>query len=145
VVAAKKERYGRCKGCQKSFRRPTVTGYCAVCFHTKPGIKRKYGQARWNSGAARERKWRNLGVVFDADDVAAYSSATHCGLCGKAFTKGKVLDHDHDTGHVRGALCRPCNTALGRLGDDLVEVVGRICAYWSQYLKRIARKAGGTN
>lgn len=42
-----------------------------------------------------------------------------CAVCGCSL-KGKVrggptLDHDHETGYVRGVLCRVCNTAEGKL------------------------------
>ena len=28
------------------------------------------------------------------------------------------IDHCHDTGHIRGLLCRKCNSAIGFLSDD---------------------------
>ena len=44
-----------------------------------------------------------------------------CGICGRK--PGKIslhVDHDHETGEIRGLLCVGCNNALGQLHDDPV-------------------------
>jgi hypothetical protein len=59
-----------------------------------------------------------------------------CPLClrGKSdlsYTAWKnpfVLDHDHITGEARGWICQDCNTALGRIRDD-VEIAKRMVEY----------------
>jgi hypothetical protein len=43
-----------------------------------------------------------------------------CAICGKE--PGKIslhVDHDHESGEVRGLLCVGCNNALGQFHDDL--------------------------
>ena len=44
-----------------------------------------------------------------------------CPLCGKVIdttVKGEgVLDHDHDTGEIRGVLHRSCNAAEGKISN----------------------------
>lgn len=40
-----------------------------------------------------------------------------CAICGDKPDQ-LVVDHDHDTGVVRGLLCNACNTGIGMLGDN---------------------------
>ena len=64
-----------------------------------------------------------------------------CPLCGTPITPDQaVLDHDHETGHVRRVLHRQCNSIEGRVlnwlkrsGKDITpkEFLERILVYWS--------------
>jgi hypothetical protein len=44
-----------------------------------------------------------------------------CKICGKPQCVGTKLDvdHDHETGKIRGLLCRQCNTGIGLLRDSV--------------------------
>ncbi len=51
-----------------------------------------------------------------------------CEICGNTPEKALHVDHDHETGFVRGLLCMQCNTALGALRDR-VELFERAIKY----------------
>jgi len=54
-----------------------------------------------------------------------------CAICGKGEAEnGKALavDHDHESGVVRGLLCDHCNLALGRFQDS-PEILRRALDY----------------
>jgi hypothetical protein len=61
-------------------------------------------------------------------DLDAMLLAQHgvCAICQTA--PAAHVDHDHESGTVRGLLCFRCNAALGQLGDD-PRVVRRAARY----------------
>ena len=59
-----------------------------------------------------------------------------CAICKISFDKTKAfVDHDHNTGKVRGLLCTKCNTLLGMANDDI-----KILQNALKYLKQNIRK-----
>lgn len=72
------------------------------------------------------------GITVEQYDEMLAAQGGHCALCPWEPSDGKVLavDHDHETGRVRGLLCRGCNLALAtfeRVGwpEAAEEYVGR--------------------
>jgi hypothetical protein len=49
-----------------------------------------------------------------------------CPLCGKRSTKTLCVDHCHETGTIRGLLCRQCNFALGCFTDSQAAMMAAI-------------------
>lgn len=62
-----------------------------------------------------------------------------CAICGNTETarhksgeiKSLSVDHDHNTGQIRGLLCYKCNIGLGHFGDNMEYLQKAIC-YLSQ-------------
>lgn len=52
------------------------------------------------------------------------------GLCPICMVKQQeCFDHDHDTGQVRGLICKNCNSGLGMFGDRDPSILDRAAAY----------------
>lgn len=51
----------------------------------------------------------------------------YCAIC-RAPAEGQnfSVDHDHETGQIRGLLCRGCNTGIGCLKEDIVILTNAI-------------------
>jgi len=61
-----------------------------------------------------------------------------CQICGTTPTPPRhrlSIDHDHQTGELRGALCPSCNLGLGSFGDD-----PRLLRRAAEYLEKFQRE-----
>jgi Recombination endonuclease VII len=79
------------------------------------------------SGQRREGHLRRRYGITQADyDAKLAEQGGGCALCGvrpEELAKGRYrtwlhVDHDHESGRVRGLLCPDHNLLLGRWGDD---------------------------
>jgi phage FluMu protein Com len=61
---------------------------------------------------------RQYGITQDDFNNLVESQDNLCGICGDELNKINI-DHDHESGKVRGLLCTGCNTGLGHLGDNI--------------------------
>lgn len=105
--------------------RPIKDGTGGRC-HTH-GLQAK----RLSKAGARERRVQKVyGLEPGAYGVLYVFQGKVCAICRRATgaTRALSVDHDHETGRVRGLLCRPCNDLLGHLRDD-VEAARRIVRY----------------
>lgn len=65
----------------------------------------------------RRRRLRTAYGLTD-QDLGAMLRA-QCGRCAICGDGGRLqIDHDHETGAVRGLLCPRCNIAIGTFDDD---------------------------
>ena len=72
----------------------------------------------WCKSCARTgSKMRRYGIT--QDEIKSLPISDKCPLCDQAYTETliPVIDHDHETGTVRGIICFLCNHALGRIAD----------------------------
>jgi Zn finger protein HypA/HybF involved in hydrogenase expression len=119
-----------CLGCEKPFVKTSKSGYCGACFHQNVNnVKSDYNKKRWLSGIAKIQCWEYRGANLAPPEIEEYENATSCQICQAPFRGDKCMDHDHRTGRYRGTLCRQCNSAIGKLGDDLDLVISRLEAY----------------
>lgn len=73
-------------------------------------------------GTHRERHLQQkYGISEQEYDKLLTKQNGVCAICERKCTKQKNLcvDHDHETGKVRGLLCDNCNVGLGRFKDSL--------------------------
>lgn len=76
------------------------------------------------------------------DEVERLLDQQYCEICGKVLEeKRSAIDHNHDTGKIRGRLCHYCNrqvvggieSAARYRGMTTKEFLGKINDYFLKY------------
>jgi Recombination endonuclease VII len=99
--------------CKNKASRDGLAAYCKPC-HNKRGRENKIK----NWGSTREYHLRGrYGIGQVEVDAMLEAQGGLCAVCRKADPEH--VDHDHQTGKVRGMLCFNCNQALGNVRDSV--------------------------
>lgn len=123
---------GECKSCRKVKQTE---------YKNRPENREKVLSWDRKSKNKNRGRWRDqmlkskYGITQEQFDQISESQGHKCALCffpaEKMRHKALCVDHCHETGRVRGLLCHPCNTLLGRVGDN-VAGVSRMLEYVSR-------------
>ncbi|PRY38416.1 recombination endonuclease VII [Spirosoma oryzae] len=100
-----------------------LQSYCKLCNSKRASAsyKRIYQK---NPDLKKSRNLRNrYGITLDQYNQLLHRQNRCCRICGThEDLEGKSLavDHCHSSGKIRGLLCSNCNTALGKVRDNVV-------------------------
>lgn len=123
-----------CKDCQGAYRRAyglrrraQLNEDAAAYREANRDELAEKSRNRYGNKTPAERKEANrayalkheYGLTVEQYDHMLAEQGGVCALCSRPpGVRLLAVDHDHDTGRVRGLLCVRCNTALGSLGDN---------------------------
>lgn len=122
-------------------RPPVKRKRCPGCAATLPAEAFARNRSNASGLASRcrtctylDRAAARYGLDVEGLHLLQAQQGGRCGIC-RSTGGGRrlVVDHDHDTGEVRGLLCHSCNLGLGHLRDS--ELLLRRAA---DYLRRHA-------
>lgn len=114
-------------------------GYKSICKACKDALTmewRALNRERYNESQRKQHKKhytrnRLYRYKLDPEEYKRMFEAqgNKCAICDKGPTKKRALaiDHNHETGKVRGLLCYGCNRALSAF--DNLELFNKIRAY----------------
>jgi hypothetical protein len=77
----------------------------------------------------RQRLRRQYGISLETYNMMIKAQCAACAICKSTDPGGRGywhVDHDHQTGLIRGLLCHFCNTGIGLLGEDPVRMARAI-------------------
>lgn len=91
-------------------------------YHTCKACYKERVNKRWCKERQRDYDLkRKYGISAEEYDMLLDTQDNRCAICRKEWTedtKRFAVDHNHDTGEVRGILCHGCNAGIGNLQDS---------------------------
>ncbi|CCF85406.1 endonuclease VII domain-containing protein [Nitrolancea hollandica] len=107
----------------KNKRRSDGLAYeCKTCARKRCEEFRKknpdYANKYYKKKQRAQQLKKKYGITPDEYKALLVEQRGGCAICGQPpIDKALAVDHDHETGTVRGLLCAPCNKGIGLLKD----------------------------
>jgi len=75
---------------------------------------KKYSQTENGKKSMRIGHWKNKGIICEDFDKLydTYINTNNCNWCNKDITKRRYIEHNHNSGEVRGIVCNSCNQKI---------------------------------
>ncbi len=137
----------RKKAYQKAYRaanRERINASKRKCYHAKPYKINAQNRRYRNKHPEKCVQWAAKSKYgLSVEQLQALG--TNCHICGDELRRAKRgqssnmphIDHDHETGVVRGLLCGRCNKGLGHFRDNAKLLMNAI-AYLGRHSKLAA-------
>lgn len=99
-------------------RAPKPCEGCGTVFQPMLAVQRYCGPTCREDHRAQEFHLRKKYGITRAQYIAMnQAQGGLCAICGSECSTRLAVDHDHQTGVVRGLLCRRCNIGIGFFRD----------------------------
>ena len=131
-----------CKKCGEPlpFGKTTKFQYCRDCY---PVMKQEYDRERRIKNVEKDPHFdkrrdlkKHYGISLEDYDRLFLGQGKKCAICKSARANGKGwhVDHDHETGRIRGILCHFCNLGIGHFKDDVASIDRAISylSFWEE-------------
>ncbi|MGH7383314.1 MAG: endonuclease VII domain-containing protein [Candidatus Methylomirabilales bacterium] len=102
-----------------------------MAWRDKNREKLRADNARWrreNSGRLREYRLKSIWGMTAEEYRSLFDLQNGlCAICREPpGDQSLAVDHDHNTGKVRGLLCKNCNLGIGNFRDDAQLLISAI-------------------
>jgi hypothetical protein len=91
------------------------TSVCKECSHKRAS---KYHKSTY--------RYAKYGISKECYDEMFKDQYEKCPICEIKLQEEIHIDHDHETGKVRGILCGKCNKGLGQFNDNIKSLTNAI-------------------
>lgn len=114
-----------------SSKKSGLHSHCSPCKKADRAKKRKDDPEGTKKRDFANDLKKNYGITPQEYDTLYAEQNGRCACCQiheSAFKRGLHVDHDHNSGQVRGLLCTRCNPGIGYF-EDSIEKLEMAIAY----------------